>query len=421
MATQAETGPAEALPARYRRIRATSEAIAAPLSDADATIQPMPDASPAKWHLAHPAWFFETFVLRDHAAGYRVFDERWAYLFNSYYEGEGERHPRARRGMLSRPSLDEVRAYRRHIDQALLAALPALGAEALALVELGLNHEEQHQELLLMDLTATFAENPLKPALWPAASTAPAAVPEPIRWIEGQAGNAEVGHAGSGFSFDCEGPLHAVTLHPHALADRLVTNAEWMNFIDDGGYRRPELWMADGWAWLSEEAVEAPLYWSREERGWQSFGLDGQTPLVAAEPVRHISWYEADAFARWAGGRLPREEEWEAAAAGLDPGSGNQLDAAGPVRPRPAAPGPGLRQMFGDVWEWTMSAYSPYPGYRPAAGAVGEYNGKFMVGQFVLKGGSCATPRGHVRASYRNFFYPHQRWMFAGLRLARDA
>jgi ergothioneine biosynthesis protein EgtB len=420
MATQAETGPATALLARFRRVRALSEAIAAPLSDADATIQPMPDASPAKWHLAHPAWFFETFVLRDYLPGYRFFDERWPYLFNSYYEGEGDRHPRARRGMLSRPSLEEVLAYRGHVDRALAAALPGLCAEAQALIELGLNHEEQHQELMLMDLTATFSRNPLKPAVWSPEATAPAALPAPLRWIEGQVRAVQIGHAGTGFSFDCEGPRHAVTLHPHALADRLVTNAEWLRFIADGGYRRPELWMADGWAWLSENSAEAPSYWSVEGTGWQSFGLDGQAPIVAAEPVRHISWYEADAFARWSGARLPREEEWEAAAAGLDPAGGNQLDAAGPVRPRPAAPGPGLRQMFGDVWEWTMSAYSPYPGYRPAPGAVGEYNGKFMVGQFVLKGGSCATPRGHVRASYRNFFYPHQRWMFAGLRLARD-
>ncbi|HEX2762225.1 MAG TPA: ergothioneine biosynthesis protein EgtB [Allosphingosinicella sp.] len=420
MATQAETDPAETPLDRYRRIRALSEAIAAPLSDADATIQPMPDASPAKWHLAHTAWFFETFVLRDQFAGYRLFDERWSYLFNSYYEGEGERHPRARRGMLSRPSVGEVLAYRRHVDEALAEVIPSLGADSAALIELGLNHEQQHQELMLMDMTATFAENPLRPAIWAGEMQAPARV-EPLRWIEGRRGTIEIGRAGPAFAFDCEGPRHAVTLHPHAIADRLVTNGEWLGFIEEGGYRKPELWMADGWAWVTQHSIEAPLYWRRDGGGWAGFGLDGESPVRAAEPVRHVSWYEADAFARWAGARLPREEEWEAAAAGLDPASGNQLDAPGPAAPRAASPGPGLRQMFGDLWEWTMSAYAPYPGYRPEPGAVGEYNGKFMVGQFVLRGGSCATPRGHMRASYRNFFYPHQRWMFSGLRLARDA
>jgi ergothioneine biosynthesis protein EgtB len=419
MATQADTEPAPALAERYRAVRSLSEAIAAPLSDADATLQPMPDASPAKWHLAHSSWFFETFVLRDHLPGYRLYDPSWAYLFNSYYEGEGERHPRAERGMLSRPSLDEIRAWRAYVDEAMAAALPGLPESALALVDLGLNHEQQHQELMLMDLTAAFAGNPLRPALWPAAPPAPAPLAPAMGWIEGRTGAVELGHGGSGFAFDCEGPRHEVLLHRHALADRLVTNAEWLGFIDDGGYARPELWMADGWAWAAENRIEAPLYWRREGGGWSRSGLDGSTPLAAAEPVAHISWYEADAFARWSGARLPREEEWEAAAAGFDPGSGTQLDGAGPIRARPAAGG-GLRQLFGDLWEWTMSAYSPYPGYKPQEGTVGEYNGKFMCNQFVLRGGSCATPRGHMRASYRNFFYPHQRWMFSGLRLARD-
>jgi ergothioneine biosynthesis protein EgtB len=415
MATQVDTPALSDLESRFRRTRALSEAIAAPLSDADATLQPMPDASPAKWHLAHTSWFFETFVLRDHVPGYRLFDERWSFLFNSYYEGEGERHARARRGMLSRPGLDEVLLYRRRIDESLIEALPQLPQRALALTELGLNHEEQHQELMLMDLTAAFFENPLKPALWEAKPAAPSALPPPIRWLEGRTGIVEIGHCGAGFAFDCEGPRHPVLLHPHALADRLVTNVEWLSFIQDGGYRRPELWMADGWAWASGNAVEAPLYWVPHEAGWSRFALDGATPLNPAEPVSHISWYEADAYARWAGARLPREEEWEAAAADLDPLSGNQLDRAGPVRPQ--APG----GLFGDLWEWTMSDYAPHPGYRPEEGTVGEYNGKFMCNQFVLRGGSCATPRGHLRAGYRNFFYPHQRWMFSGLRLARDA
>ncbi|MGZ8285209.1 MAG: ergothioneine biosynthesis protein EgtB [Allosphingosinicella sp.] len=420
MATQADTPPAAALAERYKTVRALSEAIAAPLSDADATLQPMPDASPAKWHLAHTTWFFETFVLRDHVPGHRLWNESWAYLFNSYYDGEGERHPRDRRGMIGRPSLDEVRAWRAYVDEKVTAALPRLPETASALVELGLNHEQQHQELMLMDLTAAFAENPLHPAVWPGAVPPPAPLAPAMDWVEGRRGLVEIGHDGAGFAFDCEGPRREALLHPHALADRLVTNAEWLNFIGDGGYERPELWMADGWAWATANGIEAPLYWRREAEEWGRFALDGLRPLAPAEPVAHVSWYEADAYARWAGARLPREEEWEASASGFDPAGGTQLDRAGPVRPRPAPAGQGLRQMFGDLWEWTLSAYSPYPGYRPPDGTVGEYNGKFMCNQFVLRGGSCATPRGHARATYRNFFYPHQRWMFSGLRLARD-
>ncbi len=406
---------------RLAAVRGLSLAIAAPLSDADATIQPMPDASPAKWHLAHTTWFFETFVLRDHVPSYRPHDESWAFLFNSYYEAEGERHARPRRGMLSRPSLDEVRAYRAAVDTALIAALPELPEAALTLVELGLNHEQQHQELMLMDLTATFAENPLHPAIWAAEATAPAAIPAVPSWIAGREGIAEIGHAGAGFAFDAEGPRHKAILTPHALADRPVTNADWLGFVEDGGYADPMLWLSDGWAWVQSERVKAPLYWVKVECGWSHFGLDGLQPLDLAAPVCHISYYEADAFARWAGARLPTEAEWESAAQPLDPHGGNQLDRAGPVRPRPGdAAQAGLRQMFGDVWEWTASPFTPYPGFRPAPGAVGEYNGKFMSGQMVLRGGCCATPRGHLRASYRNFFYPHQRWMYAGLRLAKD-
>jgi ergothioneine biosynthesis protein EgtB len=422
MATQARPGAGGELAARYRRVRALSPAIAAPLSDADATLQPMPDASPAKWHLAHTTWFFETFVLRDHLPGYRLYDESFSYLFNSYYEGEGERHPRERRGMLSRPSLEEILAWRAHVDAAVEAALDRLPPAALRLVELGLNHEEQHQELMLMDMLATLAANPLRPAAWDGAPTPPsaAAAPEPLSWVEGRTGIVEIGHDGPGFAFDCERPRHQALLHSHALADRLIANAEWLRFIDDGGYARPELWLADGWAWVKGNSVEAPLYWHRGEAGWMRFGLDGLKPVAPAAPVAHISYYEADAFARWAGARLPTEAEWESAASAFDPASGNQLDRAGPACPAPAVPGVGLRQMFGDLWQWTMSAYHPYPGFRPEEGTVGEYNGKFMVSQLVLRGASCATPRGHSRPSYRNFFYPHQRWMFSGLRLAKD-
>jgi len=395
--------------ARYRAVRGLSVDIAAPLSDADATVQPMPDASPAKWHLAHTTWFFETFLLRDYVPGYRLHDERWAYLFNSYYEGEGERHARERRGMLSRPSLDEVRAYRSAVDAALLDSIEDLPAD---LVELGLHHEQQHQELMLMDMLATFAENPLRPAVWEGPAPSPAALPAPLAWVEGAEGLVEIGHEGEAFSFDNERPRHKVFLHPHRLADRPVSNAEWLGFMADGGYADPLLWLADGWAWVRANRIEAPLYWVGSDA---RFGLDGLRPLDLAEPVCHISYYEADAYARWAGARLPTEAEWEVAAAGHDPLGGNQLDAAGPARPLPGDGGP-----FGNVWEWTGSAYLAYPGFAAAAGAVGEYNGKFMCGQMVLRGGCCATPRGHVRASYRNFFYPHQRWMYSGLRLARD-
>ncbi|WP_019834096.1 ergothioneine biosynthesis protein EgtB [Sphingomonas sp. PR090111-T3T-6A] len=407
---------------RFGRVRALTLALAERLSDADATAQSMPDASPAKWHLAHVTWFFETFVLRDHVAGYRPFDASWPFLFNSYYEAEGERIARASRGMLTRPSLDEVRAYRAHVDAAITATWDDLPEAARLLVELGCHHEEQHQELLVTDILHLFAQNPLAPALWPAEPRRPSPAPEPLRWIEGRTGRQEVGHDGKGFAFDCEGPRHTVWLAPHALADRVVTNGEWRAFVEDGGYATASLWLSDGWGWVRENRIEAPLHWRRdEEDGWgRRFGLDGLTAMDPSAPVRHISYYEADAYARWAGARLPTEAEWETAAEGLDPAHGTFLDGPGAIRPLPAAPGAGLRQMFGDVWEWTASAYLAHPGFRAAPGAVGEYNGKFMSGQFVLKGGSCATPRGHARASYRNFFYPHQRWQFTGVRLAKD-
>jgi ergothioneine biosynthesis protein EgtB len=408
------------LASRYAAVRALSEALAAPLSDADATVQSMPDASPAKWHLAHVSWFFETFVLRDHAPGYRLFDATFAYLFNSYYEAEGPRHARPMRGMLTRPSLEIVLAYRAHVDEALLAALADLPQAARELVDLGLQHEQQHQELLLTDIQHLLSLNPLDPALFDAPSALPAPVPGPLHWIEGREGPVEIGAEGSGFAFDCEGPRHTTWLAPHALAHRPVTNGEWMAFIEDGGYRDPVHWLSDGWAWVQAEGVDAPLYWRREASGWSRFALDGRRPVNPAAPVTHISLYEADAYAHWAGARLPTEAEWESAAQTIAPTGGVQLDGAAPPRPRAAEDASGLTQMFGDVWEWTGSAYRPHPGFRAAAGAVGEYNGKFMSGQFVLKGGSCATPRGHVRASYRNFFYPHQRWQFTGLRLAKD-
>jgi len=417
-----KASPLDADPAAlFRDVRALSESLVAPLGDADATVQSMPDASPAKWHLAHTTWFFETFVLRDHVPGYRLHDERFPFLFNSYYEAEGARHARDRRGMITRPSLDEVLAYRSAVTAAVIDALPTLPTTAAELVTLGCHHEQQHQELLLTDMLHLFSCNPVEPAIWPSARKQPVAMPGPIGWIERDEAVVEVGHGGAGFAFDCEGPRHRALLSPHAIADRTVTNGEWAAFIADGGYADARLWLADGWAWVKAESVTAPLYWeAAAEGGWTRFGLDGRRAIDPAAPVTHVSFFEADAYAAWAGARLPTEMEWEAAAVGLDPSAGNFLDGAGAVRPRACTGTDGLCQMFGDVWEWTGSAYRPYPGFRPVEGAVGEYNGKFMSGQFVLRGGSCATPRGHVRASYRNFFYPHQRWQFTGVRLARD-
>ena len=366
MATRRHAKPVDQ-PLRDRLVatRALTLDLAAPLSDADATVQPHPDASPAKWHLAHTSWFFETFVLRDHMPGYRPFDERFAYLFNSYYEGEGERHPRPRRGMLSRPSLDQIRDWRAHIDTALERALPDLPPAALELIELGIQHEQQHQELLLTDILATFAQNPLDPAYGEAPSLA-IATAEPMRFIAGSTGLATIGADGAGFAFDCERPRHQALLHPHAIADRPVTNAEWTEFIADGGYAAPGLWLADGWDWIQRERVTAPLYWREDGT---HFTLGGQVERDPAAPAAHISYFEADAFARWAGARLPREEEWEVAARSADPASGNQLDRALAVLPRAGG------GWFGDVWEWTQSAFLPYPGFAPAEGTVGEYNG----------------------------------------------
>lgn len=408
--------PIEVLSRRFAATRRLSLDLVATLSDADASAQSMPDASPAKWHLAHTSWFFETFVLRDHVPGYALFDARYPYLFNSYYEAEGPRHARPRRGLLTRPSLDEICVWRAHVDAAVQSVMPDLPSAARALVELGIHHEQQHQELLLTDLKHLFAQNPLGPAVWDALAAGGVRPFSVMKWVKGAEGIVAAGHGEGGFAFDCEGPRHEVLLAPHALASRPVTNGEWQEFIADGGYHTPSLWLSDGWAWAQAEEVEAPAYW----QGGQYFTLSGWQDIDPAAPVTHISFFEADAFASWAGARLPTEQEWEAAAAGFDPEEGQQLDAAGPVQPAPADDATDLQQMFGSVWEWTGSAYRPYPGFRAAPGAVGEYNGKFMSGQFVLRGGSCATPRGHCRASYRNFFYPYQRWQFTGLRLAKD-
>jgi ergothioneine biosynthesis protein EgtB len=412
-----------ALGARLFETRRLSLGLAAPLSAEDMTVQAMEDASPAKWHLAHTSWFFETFVLSPHLNGYELFDPAFNYCFNSYYETQGPHQPRARRGLLSRPSSERVLAYRAHVDAALerLFAGNTLIDYALArLIETGINHEQQHQELMLTDILALFAANPLRPAYRAPHPRAGLAEPEPLAWIACAGGIHEIGHDGQSFAWDNEMPRHRVLVHPFRLADRLVTNAEWLSFIADGGYRTASLWLADGWASVNREGWRAPLYW--EERDGQCFAmsLEGLRPLDRAAPVAHVSYYEAEAFARWAGHRLPTEFEWEFATRGL-PAAGNML-ATDTLQPLPAAPGfeGRPRQMFGDVWEWTGSAYLPYPGYRTPLGALSEYNGKFMVGQHVLRGGSCATPEGHIRTTYRNFFYPHQRWQFMGLRLAAE-
>jgi ergothioneine biosynthesis protein EgtB len=421
----------QALITRYAAVRSRMPRLVAPLSEADCQVQSMPDASPAKWHLAHVTWFFETFVLERFEPGFRPHHEAFRVLFNSYYQGVGDQHPRSQRGLVTRPDLAAVLAYRAAVDERmarLLAAGPT--AEMHELVELGLQHEQQHQELLLTDVLHLLSCNPLAPAYRAAGVDGDDRSASPLQWLEQASGLVELGHGGRGFAFDNEGPRHKQWLQPYALGNRLVTQGEWLSFIEAGGYAQARWWLSAGWDWVRAQRIEAPLHWRQVDGAWQVFTLRGLLPLQAAAPVAHISLYEADAYARWASEaqgavlRLPTEAEWENAAARLPVqalAAGNFVEHDR-LHTRPAAPGmTGLQQMFGDVWEWTMSAYLPYPGYRPWAGAVGEYNGKFMMNQMVLRGGSCATPRDHVRASYRNFFPPEARWQFTGLRLARDA
>jgi len=414
----------ETLLADFRRVRRFTEQLCAPLEIEDYVIQTVVETSPPRWHLAHCSWFFETFLLRPLLPGYRPFHERFDYLFNSYYEQTGSGFwPRPERGLLSRPTVAEVYAYRRHVDQWMEALIercvPAHWPTVADRLQTGLNHEQQHQELLVTDIKRNFAHNPLRPAYRADLPSAAPADPDPVRFHDIEGGLVEIGAGPEGFAWDNERPRHRVYVAPFALADRPVANGEFLDFVDDGGYGNPALWLAEGWAAVQSRGWVSPLYWERAADGWQVMTLGGPRPLNPAEPVCHLSYYEADAFAAWAGRRLPTEAEWEHAAAGL-PVEGNFVDD-GWLHPR-AAPeaGAGLRQMFGDVWEWTGSAYLPYPGYRPPAGALGEYNGKFMCSQMVLRGGSCASSRDHVRPSYRNFFYPHERWQFQGFRLAED-
>jgi ergothioneine biosynthesis protein EgtB len=422
----ADSSGRDALRSAIERVRGASECLAAPLSAEDQVVQSMADVSPTKWHLAHTTWFFETFVLGPFA-GMAPFDPAYNFLFNSYYEAIGPRYARPRRGLLTRPSVAEIARYRAHVTGELArfveGAHPNVLARALPTIELGLQHEQQHQELLLMDIKHVFSVNPLLPAYRAAArpETAAPSKPGPVRMRRFDGGLAEIGHHGAGFAFDNEEPRHRVWLEPFRLADRLVTCGEYLEFMIEGGYRRPEHWLSDGWAVVQREEWSAPLYWRFEDGQWRIFTLAGERPVDPSEPVVHVSQYEADAFAHWAGKRLPTEAEWETAASGQAI-AGNFAEA-GIYHPRPAeeSGAEGLRQMFGDVWEWTASPYVPYPGFRPAPGAIGEYNGKFMSSQMVLRGGAAVTPEDHMRASYRNFFPPAARWCFGGIRLAEGA
>lgn len=408
--------------ARYREVRRTTERLCRPLAIEDQVLQAMPDVSPTKWHLAHVSWFFETFLLAPHLAGYEPIDPTYAFLFNSYYNGVGPQFSRPARGHLSRPTVAEVLAYRAWVDRGmerLLARMDTEPAGALAsLVELGLNHEQQHQELILTDIKYNLAVNPLHP-VYHAVDLPRGAATAPIEWRELRGGLVPIGYDGAGFAFDNEGPRHTVYLRPFRLAGRPTTNGEYLEFIDAGGYRTPESWLSEGWRVVQERGWQAPLYWERHGEAWWTQTLSGFVPVDLHAPVTHVSYYEADAYARWRGRRLPTEPEWEHAAA--DAPVRGHLQERGIFHPLPVATDEPLAQLFGDVWEWTQSAYAPYPGYRAVPGAIGEYNGKFMVSQLVLRGGSCVTPASHIRASYRNFFPPDARWQFSGIRLAEDA
>ena len=409
--------------AGYQEVRRMTEDICAPLKTEDYVIQAMPDASPAKWHIGHVTWFFETFILNEHLPGYHLLNPQYQYLFNSYYNGAGPQFYRPHRGHLSRPTVAEVYEYRAHVDESMLALIentaPRQIASLGARITLGLNHEQQHQELLLTDIKYNLSVNPLRPA-YRTGELPRTSAPRPLRWVDFQGGVHWIGHDKDGFAFDNEWPRHQTFLRPYRLASRLVTNAEYLEFMETGGYDTPELWLSEGWRTVRSRQWNAPLYWERLEGEWWVQTLFGMKPLDMHGPVAHVSYFEADAYSRWRGKRLPTEQEWEHAAESetLD----GYLLESGMYHPVPAiGEGSGLEQMFGDLWEWTQSPYVSYPGYQPLEGTLGEYNGKFMVNQMVLRGGSCVTPRSHIRSTYRNFFPTDARWQFSGIRLAEDA
>ncbi len=410
----------ESLLEQCRQVRQQTETICQPLATEDYCIQTMPDVSPPRWHIAHVTWFFETFLLLPSEPNYRLFHPRFDSLFNSYYVTHSQPFPRPQRGLLSRPTVAEIYRYRAYVDEAMIRLLSQASAacwnELRPRLLLGLNHEQQHQELLYTDIKHIFAFNPLRPVYRAVATPPLSAGATALQWLEFASGLKTIGHEDEGFCFDNETPRHRVYLDDYALGSRLVTNGEYLEFMDAGGYQRPEYWLADGWNTIRQQNWQAPLYWEQQDGRWWSMTLAGMRPVSEQEPVCHVSFYEADAHARWAGKRLPTEAEWECAAA-LQPVGGN-LQESGYLQPAPATGNGGLQQLYGDVWEWTQSPYAPYPGFRPLAGTLGEYNGKFMCSQLVLRGGSCVTPADHIRPSYRNFFYPGDRWQFSGIRLA---
>lgn len=435
---RANKGKAE-LARAYHLVRSATEHLCDPLETEDYVIQSMPDVSPTKWHLAHTNWFFETFMLEPHVPGYRVFDPHYRYLFNSYYVSMGERHNRPDRGLLSRPTVRDVYRYRKYVNEHVLDWLDRADDSAFEqvgpLIELGLHHEQQHQELILTDIKHVFGINPLRPA-YHRSEKEPASSANRLEWVDFDEGLSQAGHEGHSFSYDNERPRHPTFIQAFQLASRPVTNREFQAFIEEGGYRQATLWLSDGWAAVERERWTAPLYWEQRDGRWLQYTFAGMRQVEANEPVCHVSYFEADAYARWAGARLPTEFEWEVAAqtAAIEgnfvesgryhpaaPSTEDKSAGRGTITVGDARSAPALQQMFGDVWEWTRSQYCPYPGYSPEAGAIGEYNGKFMCNQFVLRGGSCATPQSHMRRTYRNFFPPAARWQFSGLRLARDA
>lgn len=407
---------------RYKSVRGFTEELCEPLETEDYIVQSMPDVSPTRWHLAHTSWFFETFILKPELQNYKTPNELYNYLFNSYYNAVGQQFPRPQRGHLSRPTVEDIFAYRHHVDQEMSHLLETLDEHKLSTLEslfiLGLNHEQQHQELMLTDIKHVFFQNPLYPVYTKIGQTQAADKNKELLWSIFQGGQVQQGFSGSGFSYDNETPQHDVLIQPFEIGNRLVTNREYLSFIEDGGYAQADLWLSDGWALINKDGWKAPLYWVQRDNNWFEFTLGGLSPLQLDSPVTHISYYEADAFANWSDARLPSEQEWELAAQHIQIKGNfvqNQL-----FHPAPSGSQSQLNQMFGDVWEWTQSPYSPYPGFKPASGAVGEYNGKFMSSQMVLRGGSCVSTSDHLRHTYRNFFYPHSRWQFMGIRLARD-